>query len=252
MLWILDRPGALFVIALLLLGLATRVGLAAAGSRALDQGRRDDLGLVLGATLTLLGLLIGFSVSMAASRYDERVRLEEAEANAIGTAYLRVELLPEADVARAKALLREYTDVRVDFYQIRDPVRLRDVGLHETRLQADLWRGVRDAALRQPTPTTALAVAAINDVLNAPGYTQAAWSNRIPQAAWALLCAVAVLACGLVGYSAHSGAGRNPILLILPLIVAISLVLIADIDSPRGGVIHVVPRNLIALQGTMA
>ncbi len=69
---------------------------------------RDDLSVVLAATLTLLGLIIGFTFSMATTRYDMRKNYEEAEANAIGTEYLRTELLPEAEATRTKTLLRAY------------------------------------------------------------------------------------------------------------------------------------------------
>ncbi len=65
----------------------------------LDEELREDFGFILAATLTLLGLIIGFSFSMATSRYDQRKNYEEAEANAIGTEYVRADLLPAADAA---------------------------------------------------------------------------------------------------------------------------------------------------------
>src|ERR1700757_677029 len=68
---------------------------------------REDLGVIQAATLTLLGLIIGFSFSMAISRYDQRKNLEEAEANAIGPEYVRADLLPAADAAKVRALLRD-------------------------------------------------------------------------------------------------------------------------------------------------
>ena len=76
----------------------------------LDAELREDFGFILAATLTLLGLIIGFSFSMATSRYDQRKNYEEAEANAIGTEYVRADLLPAADAARVRALLRKYLD----------------------------------------------------------------------------------------------------------------------------------------------
>jgi hypothetical protein len=88
----------------------------------------------------------------------------------------------------------------------------------------------------------------MNDVLNSQGYTQAAWWNRIPPAAWAMMVLIAVLCNAMVGYSGGRGRPRSGALLILPLIVSISLFLIADIDSPRGGIIHVAPQNLISLE----
>jgi hypothetical protein len=89
----------------------------------------------------------------------------------------------------------------------------------------------------------------MNDVLNSQGYTQAAWWNPIPFAAWALMLLIAVLCNAMVGYISGSRS-RSATLFILPLIVSISLFLIADIDSPRGGIIHVTPRNLASLEAS--
>jgi hypothetical protein len=84
-------------------------------------------------------------------------------------------------------------------------------------------------------------------VLNSQGYTQAAWWNRIPIAAWALMAAIAICSSLLVGYAAHSVKTGIIELLVLPLVLSISFLLIADIDSPRRGVIRVHPQNLISL-----
>jgi len=76
------------------------------------------------------------------------------------------------------------------------------------------------------------------------------WWNRIPFAAWALMLLIAVLCCAMVGYSGGRSRSRSATLFILPLIVSIALFLIADIDSPRGGIIHVAPQNLLSLRGS--
>ena len=89
----------------------------------------------------------------------------------------------------------------------------------------------------------------MNDVLNSQGYTQAAWWNRIPVAAWILMVAIAVCCNMLIGYGAHR---KDRILLsILPLVISVSLFLIADLDSPRRGIIRVVPQNLLALSQSL-
>jgi hypothetical protein len=93
----------------------------------------------------------------------------------------------------------------------------------------------------------ALVVKGMNDVLNAQGYTQAAWWNRIPQAAWLLMLIIAVCSNLLIGYGSHRTKARRILLIVLPLIVSISFFLIADIDSPRGGLIHVKAQNLKSL-----
>jgi hypothetical protein len=219
--------------------------------RKLEESHREDFGMILAATLTLLGLILGFSFSMAINRYDQRKNLEEEEANAIGTEYLRVDLLPAADAAKAKALLKAYLDERIAFYITRDLDEYRQITARTGKLQSQLWSTVQAPAVAQPTPLSALAVAGMNDVLNSQGYAQAAWWNRIPHAAWGLMVIIAVCCNALVGYGARSGKAERLLLLVLPLIVAITFMLIADIDSPRGGFIRVVPQNLLSLSESL-
>ena len=87
----------------------------------------------------------------------------------------------------------------------------------------------------------------MNDVLNSQGYTQAAWWNRIPIAAWAMMALIAICSNMLVGFGAKSAKTEFGLLLVLPLVVSIAFFLIADIDSPRQGVIRVIPQNLLSL-----
>jgi hypothetical protein len=207
----------------------------------------QDLELIVAATLTLLGLIIGFSFSMATNRYDQRKNLEEAEANAIGTEYVRADFLSAADAARARQLLKEYLDQRIVFYETRDEQELQQINARTAQLQGELWSVVQSPAKAQPTPILGLVVSGMNDVLNSQGYSQAAFWNRIPLGAWALMGAVAICANLLVGYGARKadvGAGR---FLLLPLVLSIAFFLIADIESPRRGVIRVSPQNLISL-----
>ena len=149
--------------------------------------------------LTLLGLLIGFAFSMAVTRYDQRKDYEEGEANAIGTASVRADLLPDADAAQVRILLKRYLNERVRFYTTLDPLQLAKINAETVALQDQMWAVVRSAAAGQATPITALAVSGINDVLNSQGYTQAAWWNRIPVAAWALIAVIAMCCNVLLG-----------------------------------------------------
>ena len=242
----LDYPFLILAVSLLVFWTAAWVG-STLRERQSDQKKddRDDFAFVLGGTLTLLGLIIGFTFSMAVSRYDQRKNYEEQEANAIGTEYVRADLLPEADASRVRALLSSYLDQRMLSFKARRVQQLRQINAETTRLQAQLWTAVTKPAAAQPTPVTALVVSGMNDVLNSQGYTQAAWWNRIPIAAWLLLIAISIFCNLLIGYVAH---GRSAFLfLILPLALSISLFLIADIDSPRRGFIHVSPQNLESL-----
>ena len=182
---------------------------------------------------------------MAVSRYDQRKNLEEEEANAIGTEYVRANLLPGADAAKVRALLKNYLAQRVLYYTIDDEQQLRQINDQIARLQNDLWAAVAAPAAAQPTPVNALVLAGMNDVLNSQGYTQAAFWNRIPAAAWILLIVISIFCNLLVGFEVRS---RNAfLLLILPIFLSVSFFLIADIDSPRRGVIKVHPQNLESL-----
>lgn len=244
-----DYPLLVFVISFFVLWLATQLGAAVLKWRrhTVAEDVREDFGTILGATLALLGLLIGFSFSMATSRYDQRKNLEEGEANAIGTEYLRADLLPAADGARVRPLLRNYLEQRILFYKIRDTQQLRQISARTAQLQAELWAAVLGPAAEKQTPMVALAVAGMNDVLNSQGYTEAAWRNRIPIAAWILLFSVAFCCNVLIAYGARNIRADGRLLLVLPFVVSLSLFLIADIDSPRGGVIHLDPDNLASL-----
>jgi len=160
---------------------------------------------------------------------------------------LRADLLGAADAATVQGLLRNYLDERVLFYMAHDGQELQEINARTAKLQADLWSAIRAPAAAQPTPIVGLAVSGMNDVLNSQGYTQAGYWNRIPTAAWALMAAIAVGCNLLVGYGSRSVKAGSKLLPILPLIVAIAFMLIADIDSPRHGIIRVRPQNLISL-----
>ena len=212
-----------------------------------EEDFSQDYGIVLAATLTLLGLVIGFTFSMATNRYDQRKDFEEAEANAIGTEYLRAHLLPAADADRVQVLLKQYLEQRVLFYATSDEAEQRQVDTATAKLQTALWSAVLAPAATQPTPLVALVVAGMNDVLNSQGYTQAAWWNRIPTAAWALMTAIALCSSWLVGYGSRSTGEGAKLFMVLPLVVSIAFMLIADIDAPHHGLIKVHPENLISL-----
>jgi hypothetical protein len=195
-------PIRVFVLSLALLWLSEQLGdIFRTRLRPLEKAERQYLDIVLPATLTLLGLIIGFSFSMVVNRYDQRKDYEEVEANAIGTEYLRAGLLPAADAARARELLKTYVDERVLFYETRDVQQLALIDMQTAQLQTGLWSVVE--ATKQPTPTVAFAVSGMNDVLNSQGYIQAAWRNRLPITAWCLLATIAVICNLLIGYDSR-------------------------------------------------
>ena len=174
-------PAVVFVLSFSAMWLSAWTGLYLRSTkRKLEEITHKDLDLIVSATLTLLGLIIGFSFSMAISRYDQRKNCEEAEANAIGTEYVRAELLPAADAAKVRGLLRSYLNERILFYVTRNDEALQQIDAKTAELQTGMWSAVWSPAMAQPNPVSALALSGMNDVLNSQGYTQAAGGIESP------------------------------------------------------------------------
>jgi hypothetical protein len=249
---ITDYPTAVLLVACPILWLAARVGVRLSRQFPLDDDMRQDFNTLQAAALTLLGLIIAFSFSLAAERYDQRKNLEEAEANAIGTAYVRAALLPAADAAKLRLLLKAYLDHRIQYYRAFRDSETRDINKQTAKLQEELWAAVVGPATATPTPIVALVVSGMNDVLNAQGYTQAAWCNRIPGSAWGLMGVIGLFCHVLVGYGARSLATARRLLFIFPAFIGIAFAFIADIDAPRHGIIRVSPQNLISLANSLS
>jgi hypothetical protein len=248
MIRVTDYPLLVFVVSLAALWGCAQLGAALRRKREADGQKAPEVfTLVLSASLTLLGLIIGFTFSMSVSRYDQRKNVEVSEANAIGTEYVRAGFLPPADAEKTRTLLRNYLEQRILLYQSHDADRGAEIRQRIAALQTQLWSTVQNSALAQPGPLGALAAAGMNEVLNSQGYTQAAWWNRTPAGAWLLMLLIALVCNVMVGYAARGAGGRTLLLLILPLLLATAFLLIADIDSPRSGLIRVSPQNLLSL-----
>lgn len=246
MLRVSDSPLMVFVFCLVLFWVSGLV------SRRLYLGLRkkdpdtENLTLLMGVVLSILGLLIGFAFSMAVNRYDTRKNYEEEEANAISTAWLRADLLADADALHVKRLLRQYIDQRILFYQATSQSDLDKIS-HDTQvLQDQLWTLISQRARATPTPVMQLVTSITNDVINTSGYTQAAWANRIPLSAWALLLIMAMFSTAMMTFH-NCARKKHTFPWLLPIVFSVSIALIADIDSPRGGMIRIPPQNLLAL-----
>jgi hypothetical protein len=243
---LVDRPGLMLVVSFAGLLLAALLGVVTQKVwRPIRAGDQNELNIVQSAALTLLGLIVGFSFSMAVGRYDPRKNLEEAEANAIGAEYLRADLMPDSAAAATRGLLKRYLDQRILFYETTDQSELERVGADTAKLATDLWASARSVATAGPTPVSALVASGMNDVLNSADATTAAWLDRIPIPAWWLMVMIGVGSNVTLGFGAKRF--NSLLLLIVPLTVSVSFFLIADIDSPRGGVVQVLPQNLTRL-----
>lgn len=210
-----------------------------------SEDSRDDFTFVVGGILTLLALILGFTFSMAVTRYDQRKDYEEKEANAIATEYLRANQLQPTEASKVHSLLKSYLEQRILFYVTGNEDELRHINARTAQLQADLWAAASNVPGLAPSPTSALLMTGMNEVLSSQAFTQASWRNRIPVSALILVFLISIMCNFLVGYTAHRRSAF--LLLVLPIALSISLFMILDIDSPRGGYIRVGPQDLSTL-----
>lgn len=248
----IDHPAVLFIVLFCVFVAAVAFGAHILRRVVvLPEVDREDFKIVQAATLTLLALLVGFSLSMAVGRYDQRKNLEEEEANAIGTEYARADLTDGVVSAKMKERLLRYTKLRLADFRTRDPQELQRIGRETANLQSELWELAEQVAQAKPTPIGALVVAGMNDVLNSQDYSEAARINHIPLGTWFLMVLIAMFGCIMQGYGTQGTLRKGLLVTILPFTVALSLALVADIDSPRGGIIRVQPQNLTRLLQTL-
>lgn len=204
----------------------------------------DSLKTLEGAVLGLLGLLLGFSFAMSVNRYDMRKQLEVEEANAIGTTWLRTDVLAEPARARERQLLREYVTVRLQFLSAgTDRAAIAQALARTGELQNRIWEvGVGESSVRRD-PVSALFLSTLNDAIDATEKRSAAFENRIPGAAWALLLFMGSAASALVGASASRRS--RALVIVLPLVVGAAMMLILDLDSPRAGFVQVKQNSMM-------
>jgi uncharacterized membrane protein len=243
-------PWAVFVISFGLLSLAGELGFRLAqGQR--DQGHKDLAAVLLGAILLLLSLMLGFSLSTVEERFAARKTLVIEEANAIGTTFLRADMLPEPHGPRARALLREYLDLRfdVDLRRLDEPLRRADA------LQTALWEHAVASAAAQPNSLpVSLFVQALNELIDLQQTRlTTVLHQRLPFAILIMLYVIAVLSMVLHGYSAGLANTRAAVLsMSVVASIASVLVLIVDLDRPSQRIFEVRQDALQSVRATMA
>lgn len=217
----------------------------------IDPVKEEGLNIVLGATLSLFGLLIGFLLSFAISGYNTRVSAEEHEAMALANAFQRTTLLPSTEAQlQAEAMLDEYLASRIAFYQAPSDTERAALRMQSIQLQTKMWNFVSEVAKQAPNPLSMSLVDSCNQLYISQQETMASWRNQIPLAAWLLLVVFGVCSNFLIGY--HMRTGSYAWLLVVPFVTALTLFMISEIDVPGRGVIHVTPQNLEALQLTLS
>ncbi|RRA48149.1 hypothetical protein [Acidipila sp. EB88] len=196
-----------------------------------------------GALLALLGLLLGFTFSMAVSRYNDRKQGEVAEANAIASVWNRTATLQEPARTKEQELLRTYTQVRLGFLNAgTSQQRIYDDLAETTRLQSRIWSIAAADAEQHRDPVSAAYLASLDEAFATVERRTAAYENRIPLTAWALLLFIGAVSSGLVGVGIHRRS--RLVRLLLPLVVAAAFAQTLDLDSPRAGLVKLKQRSM--------
>ena len=210
-------------------------------------------GSVQGAVLGLLGLLLGFSFAMAVGRYDNRRHLVVEEANSIGTTFLRADFLPEPHASKVRELLRKYAKARLEVFEPGpDAVPLKAHLDQAAAFHKALWQEADAAARVAPSPITASFITSLNETIDLHGDRLAARRNHVPGAVWILLLAVAGCGAWASGYGSGTTGMRSAFSqIVFPLLVAVVITLIADIDQPSRGFVGVSQEPLKELLESM-
>lgn len=222
---------------------------AAHGRGAKDgQVKQQNVGALVGSSLALLAFLLVFMTGIASTRFDTRRQLVIAEANAIGTTYLRTSFLDEPERTAMRDLLREYVDLRLD--TAADPAILPQARARSEAIHAELWSQIETPARAYPESTTlGLLIEALNNTIDLHTERMVAISNRFPLSNWLAIFYVAGLTLLMLGFNDGLTDGRNLAAHVaLILIFAAVILLMVDLNRPQEGLLQVSQQALIDLQ----
>lgn len=245
--------GVVFVSMVVAMEMGYRLGLRTQASA--SDAFRTHVNTIGASILGILALLLGFTFSQSLQRFDSRSQAVVEEANAIGTAYLRSQLLPTSVRSSVQQLLREYLDLRVQASGVTlDDQQGRELLLAEaSRAQTALWGYAYQAAEEEPNPvTTGLFIQSLNELIDTLGKRNAALNRHVPEVILLLLYATLLMVATIVGYASGVAGFRISVAAyIMVLLIVVLVYIIVDLDRPRRGMIQVDQRPLVELEAAL-
>jgi hypothetical protein len=223
-------------------------------SPAVDEDARSQIITIQGAMLGLLALLLGFTFSMAMTRFEVRKQQVLDESNAIGTTYLRAQLMPQPLRKEVSDLLRRYVEVRLQFYQAGMKGEKFQKAVDQTeQLQLQLWSQAGAWADKDPRAVTAgLLLQSLNEVIDLHSKGLTALESHVPEIILVLLYFVALVAIALIGYGCGLAGRRNFLVtLVASLLIAAVILVIIDLDRPQRGLIKVGLGRMVELRSSL-
>lgn len=207
------------------------------------EGLPKGAGAAEAAVFALLGLLLAFEFSGAASRFEGRRHLITAETNAIGTAYLRIDMLAADAQPAMKELFRRYLDSRLETYRTPlDKAATQASLATNAALQGEIWTKAVAEVRRPDAPTQAamLLLPALNEMIDITTTRLMATRNHPPLVIFLLLVGISFIGALLVGYDASVNKGRNWLhMFVFAAILSVTTYVIVDLEFPRLGLMRV-------------
>jgi hypothetical protein len=203
---------------------------------------RLGIGPIEGALFGLLGLLIAFTFSGAENRFQARRQLIVQEANAIGTAYLRVDLLPASEQPRMRESFRQYVDARLAVYRLlADPQASRTARLRAEALQLEIWgQAVRSTQASGTTLSGMLLLPALNEMIDITTTRAVALQTHPPRIVYGILFGLTLLSALVAGYATAGSRARSWLhITCYTAVMVLALVVIVDFEYPRLGFIRI-------------
>jgi len=223
--------------------------------RQLRESVQSHINAMQASLLGLLALLIGFTFSLSLQRFDNRSAAVVDEANAIGTVYLRAQLLPTSMRAESLELVRKYLDQRIQAGTITsvNEAERNPLLAESTRTLDQLWGLALQAAEQDGRPVTSgLFIQALNNLFDSYTTRIAALDRHVPELVLFLLYGTFLLTGGVIGYATGTSGHRAPFATyILVALMVVVVFVIIDLDRPRRGLIQVSQQSLIELQATI-
>lgn len=231
---------------------AGEIGLSRGGKRrdAPESFRALMTGTV-GAMLGLLGLLLGFTLAMAISRWDARRDIIVDESNAIGTLNLRATLIAEPVRRELRVLLRDYAALRIALGERQNDVEAsQKIQRQSEVVHLEIWSAIEQTTRQADSPAVASAlITAANDVIDIHEKRIASMENYLPASLILLLLSIAAVAIYFLAWSfGAAGRGGRTAVIALGLLVVAILFLIMDLNRPRRGTFQVGTDSLTRLQ----
>jgi len=211
------------------------------GRRRSEEMAHEGIGALEAAVFALLGLLLAFSFAGGTSRLDTRRQLIVEEANAIGTAYLRLDMLAAAEQPEMRRLFREYLDARLQVYQKLPNLEAAEQEMeHAAGIQQKLWSQAVNASRANTTPALAILVLpAINQMIDVTTSRRVALYTHLPSLILAMLMIVALFSGLLAGYAMAKRRSRSWLhMIVYAFVVSVTIYAVIDLDYPRSGLIR--------------